>query len=409
MNPRLILILLVSIGINSLSCQKKAVPEALSNNKTTFYVENFRKNGMTDQQVIQAACDSVPENSTLIFENKTYLIDHTIFVYKSLNFNGPAILKREKQYNYQLALPASSQSNILTLNTTKGLQVGDYFLLTNGAKDALSTTSMNLITAIDSNTITTYYRLGNFLNGTSSFNSGTLLFKDVKLFWVTDKNPGVFPTQSCSFTNLTFDGNRDENDGSYSWLLNYGLFASSIGKTIINGCTFMNSPAETIVGHNLYISNSTFKDINGSAIHLAIDRYYVNEEDIHSEFINNLFENTNEIPTKIGGHSEGCITHSNSGGYYTAMQNSFIDVGAAVIGLLYPSVSTHDWGTSDILFTHNLIKTPGRLVYSFGILPGKLENVRIIDNDIYELNPWDWTNAINYYSPGVELENKVNK
>lgn len=398
---------LMSFGTIVSSCKKEIVinkPDPVSK----FFIEDFRKSGMTDWETIQSACDSVPENSTLIFDNKTYDITHTVFVTKSINFQGPATLRRENQVTYTLTSPATPESRELTLNTTSGLKVRDYFLMTNGDKSFRGTTSMNIITGINGNVITTYYPIGKFIDGTSDFKPGTLLFKDVKFFWIADADPGIFPTQSCSFRDLVFDGNRYHNQGTYSWLLHYGIMASSKGKTVIDSCTFINNPAENVMGHNLYISNSTFKNLNGSAIHTSIDRLYVSEDEIHSEFVNNHFENTNEILNEIEGHDEGCITHSNSGGYYTAKNNTFINVGEAVIGLLYPSVSVNDWGTSNILFTNNVVRTPGRMVFSFGLLPGKLENVRIIDNKIYELNPWDWAKAEAYY-PDVIIENEVNQ
>jgi hypothetical protein len=401
------LFLTLIISFIGFSC-KKEIPRQPIKKAPIFLIESFRQSGMSDQEVIQFACDSVPENSILKFGNKTYNIDHTIFVYKSLKFTGPATLRRENQVDYQLTEPANENSRQLVLNTTEGLKVRDYFLLTNGQKDYKGTTSMNLITAINGNTVTTFYPIGKFINGSADYAAGTYFLKDVKFFWVTDKNPGIFPTQSCSFVNLTFDGNRYHNQGSYSWLLHYGILAASKEKTIIDSCTFMNNPAENVLGHNLHISNSIFRNLNGSAIHTSIDRLHVTEDEIHSEFVNNYFENTNEILTKIGGHSEGCITHSNSGGYYTAKNNTFINVGEAVIGLLYPSVSKNDWGTSEIIFTDNIIRTSGRMVYSFGILPGKLENIRIVDNEVFKLNPWDWANALDYY-PGVELDNQVNQ
>lgn len=407
MKSQLTIIITLLISSLAFSCRKDTVQQPVVKEQI-FLIESFRKPGMSDQETIQAACDSVPAHSTLLFENKTYNIDHTVFVYKSIKFKGPAIFKRSNQIDYKLTAATTPGSYQLVLNTTTGLKVKDYFLLTNGGKDYNSTTSMNLITAINGNTITTFYPVGKFIDGSSDLKDGTIFLKDVKFFWITDKDPGIFPAQSCSFTNLTFDGNRYFNQGTYSWLLHNGIFAMSKGKTIIDSCTFINNPAENIIGHNLYISNSTFRNLNGSAIHTSIDRAYVKESEIHSEFTNNHFENTNQIPTEIGGHSEGCITHSNSGGYYTAGNNTFINVGEAVMGLLYPSVSENDWGTSDIIFTNNIIRTDGRLIFSFGLLPGKLENVQIINNQIFELKPWDWTKALEYY-PGVKLENKINE
>ncbi len=407
MKSQLTIIITLLISSLGFSCRKEAVQKPVVKEQI-FLIESFRKPGFSDQETIQAACDSVPGNSTLQFENKTYNIEHTVFVYKSIKFKGPAIIKRANQVDYKLTAAATPGSYQLVLNTTAGLKVRDYFLLTNGEKGYQSTTGMNLITAINGNTITTFYPVGNFINGSSDLKEGTVFLKDVKFFWIMDKDPGIFSTQSCSFINLSFDGNRYFNQGTYSWLLHNGILAMTKGKTIIDSCTFINNPAENIIGHNLYISNCTFRNLNGSAIHTSIDKMYVAESEIHSEFTNNHFENTNQIPTEIGGHSEGCITHSNSGGYYTAENNTFINVGEAVLGLLYPSVSQNDWGTSNIIFTNNVIRTDGRLIFSFGLLPGKLENVQIINNQIFELKPWDWTKALKYY-PGVELENKINE
>lgn len=388
------------------SCNKRAVPPDVPDR--VIYIENFRKPGMTDQMTIQTAIDSVPDSSTLVFKDRIYNIDHTISVKKSLSFKGPATLKREDQIQYSLVSATNSDSRQIELNSTEGLRIKDWIIITNGNKEDNSATQRNMITAIEGNYVTLFYPLGKFKDGVSDFVPGNLLFKDIRFFEIDGMQPGIFPTQSCTFEDIIFDGNRDNNRGTYSWLLNYSVMASSKGKTIISGCQFINSPGETVVGHNLYISNSLFQDLNGSAIHTSIDRLHVAEKDIHSQFENNHFENTNEIPTKITGHSEGCITHSNSGGYYTAKNNSFINVGEAVLGLLYPSVSVNDWGTSNIIFEKNTINTSGRLIYAIGLLDGRLENVRIVDNEIHRLSPWDWSLAKEHY-PDILIENQVNQ
>lgn len=383
------------------SCKKDFGPQ-----KNLYKIEDFRKPGMSDYQAIQAAIDSVPEHSKLIFSNREYTIDHTIFVEKSLFFQGPAFLKRAEQQTYHLKVPADLNSRVIVLDKTDGLQIRDYFILAHGAS-YLQTSYVNLITDISNDSVFLYYPLGKTVDNQSDYPTGTNFFKDVKFFWVIDANPALYTTQSCTFNDLTFDGNRQQNTGSYSWLLNTAILALSKNTTYYQFCTFINSPGETIVGHNADIRNCEFLNLNGSGFHTSADRLYNTESEVHSELYQNTFENTNEIPISINGHNEGAITHSNSGGYYTAKYNTFTNVGESVLGSLYPSVSKNDWGTSNIVFTNNIIKSTGRLVYTISTNPGTIHDVRIENNDIISLNPWDWSTQLAYW-PNIILENKVN-
>lgn len=384
-----------------LSCKKDLSPI-----KNEYNVEEFRKPGMTDYQTIQAAVDSVPENSHIIFNNKQYNIDHTIFVTKSLNFKGPATLKRADQVVYHLTSPADMNSTVIVLDNTEGLQIRDYFILTHGTSYE-ENSQANLITKISNDSVFLYYPLGVTVDGLNNYPTGTNFFKDIKFFWILDANAGLYPTQSCTFDGITFDGNRDNNKGTFSWLLNTAILALSKNTTYYSFCTFINSPGESIVGHNADIRYCKFYNLNGSGFHASADRLYNSEEEIHSVLFKNEFENTNEIPNSIGGHDEGAITHSDSGGYYTATYNTFTNVGESVLGNLYPSVSKNDWGTSNITFTNNIIKTTGRLVFYISILPGTIHDVRIENNDIINLKPWDWRTQLAYW-PGIVLDNKVN-
>ena len=56
---------------------------------------------MDDYQTLKAAVDSLPENSKIVFDNKTYIFTHTIIVQKSFQFYS-TIIKRENQVNYTL-------------------------------------------------------------------------------------------------------------------------------------------------------------------------------------------------------------------------------------------------------------------------------------------------------------------
>ncbi|HEX7458473.1 MAG TPA: hypothetical protein VF301_08570 [Ginsengibacter sp.] len=205
---------------------------------------------------------------------------------------------------------------------------------------------------------------------------------------------------------MIFDGNRDNNKNSYSWTLNAAVTALTKGTTQYRNCKFINSPGETIVGHNADVQNCFFYDLNGSAIHTSADKVNCTEDEIHSYISDNTFENTNQIPDTVGGHSEGVITHSNSGGYYNATRNTFFNVGESVLGVLYPSNSIYDCGTSNILFTGNTINGAGRMVYLIDTSrAGTIHDVRIEKNTISNLIERDWSEELKYW-PDIILKDK---
>lgn len=361
---------------------------------------------MSDYDLLQRMVDSLPENSLIVLDNRTYLIDHTVIVTKSHQFYGPATIKREDQVRYELKVPADENSKYLVLDHTAGVRVPDRFLLCNGTSYK-NTTQINVVLKISGDTVFLDHPIGKMVDGTGSFGSGTALFKNINFFWIID--PYEYPRERCSFVNIVFDGNRENNMGTYSWLLNASVMALTKGPTTYQSCTFLNSPGETIVGHNANIYNCTFKDLNGSAFHTSADKAYNTEKEIHSFLFDNIFENTNQISTTINGHSEGCITHSNSGGYYTAERNVFKNVGESVLGALYPSLHEHDWGTNNIYFENNEITTPGRMVYLIDTLTqGQINDVRIENNKIYEINTV-YRSAELQVQPGIILENEVNQ
>jgi len=368
-----------------------------------YNIEQFRQPDMSDFDLIQKVVNDVPENSIIQFEkHRTYIIDHTVISFKSLTFKGPATLKRENQITYRLKENASSVSTYILLDHTSGLQVVDRLLL---AIDSTykGTTQINSVARISNDTVFLNNPLGNTVSSQSEFPIGTQIFKNINFFWILD--PSGYPQKSCKFENLNFDGNRDNNKGSYTWLLNAAITALTKGPTYYRNCTFYNSPGESIVGHNADIRNCVFKNLNGSGFHTSADRIYNAEEEINSFLSNNLFENTNEIPTAITGHSEGCITHSNSGGYYTAINNNFINVGESVLGAIYPSLSANDWGTSNITFRDNIINTQGRMVWLIDVkTPGEIKNVIIQNNNIIDINTIDRSEELSIRQ-GIILEN----
>ena len=368
------------------------VPSSLVHN-----IEEFRLEGMSDYETLMAAHDSLPANSIIQFAPKTYIFDHTPIIQKAFTFLGPAILMRENQITYTLLESANASSTKIIVNNSQGLITGDRFLLVMDDKSYKGTTSINVINEINGDTLTLNAPLGETVGLKDQFPAGTKLFKNINFFWILSAT--IYPDHSCTFKDLTFDGNRDNNAGTYSWLLNAAVTALTKGTTTYQNSTFINSPGETIVGHNANIQNCTFLNLNGSGFHTSADKVNCTESEIHSTVSNSRFENTNQISTTIGGHSEGAITHSNSGGYYTATGNTFINVGESVLGAIYPSLSEHDWGTSNITFTDNYIENANRMVYLIDTTTvGVIHDVRIERNTINNLPGYDFEAEINHWT-----------
>lgn len=65
--------------------------------------------------------------------------------------------------------------------------------------------------------------------------------------------------------------------------------------------------------------------------------------------------------------------------------------------VLYPSVSIHDWGTSNITFTGNRINGATRIVRFVSMQPGILHDVKIEDNIITNMPSFSWAAELNYF------------
>lgn len=390
---------LLLIVIISLCCTKRPAI------KYSYKVEDFREQGISDFQTIQAALDSVPEGATIVFSSKIYELDHTPIVNKSIHFIGNStIIKRADQNYFSLKENATNLSTYLILNTTENISIPDRIILVLGNDGKSASALLREVVKISGDTIFLNHPVGNTVDGRANYPSGTSLIKNVNFFWLFSYVK--YPDASCSFDGITFDGNRDNNNVSNYWAVNAACVFLTRGLTTYTHCSFINSSNESIVGHNASIDSCIFENLNGSAFHTSADRELNPENTIHSNVTNSCFENTNQVPTSVTGHSEGCITHSNSGGYYTATGNTFINVGEDVIGDLYPSVSPQDWGTSNILFTGNIINSKGtRIAPGALLIPGILKNVRIEKNTIINMKSANWATVFSYWPDIVIKQN----
>lgn len=335
---------------------------------------------------------ATPDSGTLDLNGDSILLSHTPFIYKDITIRN-AFIKREDQITYILI--GDANDSFLVVDTRNGLLDDDMFIVAVG-QDASKCSALNTITKIKGDTIYTKTSL-------KGWKAGSHLYKNINFFNIQSK--GHYTDLSCTFEDIIFDGNRDNNKGSYYWNFNSAILGVTKGMNTYRDCKFINSPNESIVGHNSYIDNCEFYNCNGSGFHTSIDKKAVEESKIHSVIINSTFQNTNQVSYYLTGHGGGAITHSNSGGYYMAMNNSFQNVGYSVLGQLYPSVSDFDYGTNDIMFARNTIHSKGtKMTGSVNLETlGVIRNVRIIENNIENIDSVDYTNELKR-NPDIIIE-----
>ncbi len=337
-----------------------------------------------DYLIIQSALNNASDGDKIYLENRTYELNSGIFISKSVEFIGQnnTVIRRGNERISALKNLLLPTSNTLIVSNPEYFREGDELIL---FKDSTwwGATQRGFIKKISGDTITITLPIGPY-NGESNavFASGTKIKKVFNLF--TLSAPDDLPTFSTGFTNIIFEGNRENNGSNLGYHHNWAIGAQGKTPTRINNCTFKDMPTEAITGHNFYIENSVFKDLNGSAVHFSINRKTTDSLYIHSEITNSVFINTNQVSSEtVSSHSEGVLTTSNSGGYFRASKNKFRNCGGAIIGALYPSLSEYDYGTNEVIFTNNYIDSTKRLIYLIDwSTPGNILGVIIKDNSI---------------------------
>ena len=353
-------------------------------------VANYRRYAPdNDRTIIQLAVNDAAEGDNIYLEDRTYELDADIIVTKSLNFIGKknTVIKRKAETIANLTSIAPGMSNYIIVDKAGAFRSGDIVFLFKGEKWIDATGSL-YVSAIKSDTVFFGNTIGRYRDdkstGTYEFPINTKVKKSFNLFTIA--SPGDVPLHTCSFKNITFDGNKDENNSNLGYDHSWAIYAIGKRATTIENCNFINMPTEVLMGHNYKITNCQFNNINGSALHFSINKMTVPENEIYSEITNCIFTNVNLVDSRtITSHSEGVLNTSNSGGYFTATNNKFIDCKEAVIGNLYSSLTPYDHGTNNIIFTNNYVKNVKRLI-SFinennsGIIKGVvIDNNNIMD------------------------------
>jgi hypothetical protein len=369
-------------------------------------VEDFRTNGASDDQVIQAAIDAAGESGVVQLKNgRTYLIENGIIVKKFQTIEGNnATLKRADETFTTLAKPSTYSSDAIEVTQIpSGWKPGDQVQVmtdstsgnSNGYADLKITP--NLIIGIRDRVITLSSPLGKSLNNLiTEWPKGTIVRK---VFTLLKGDSIQFISTPFTVRDINFDGNKSNNYLNYYWNVNATIFVRGMGAKIEN-CQFYNIPDENIVGHGIYISNCRAYNLNGSFVHLSgIDtiRKYPQR---NSYIIGNYIEKVCLVPNVITGHSEGAITTSFNGGFATIMGNRVYHCGEAAIGRIEYFVDTADRGKSDLIITSNFFEDCNGIVYEIAPVPKDAhasENILISGNIFSNCKMNDWRKYREYF------------
>ena len=346
-----------------------------------IYVDNYTTG--SDYDKIQSALNVAKDGDKIYLSNRVYTLNNALSVLNNVSIIGidSTVIKRDTKETFTLSSIENSSSTLIELNSVSGLSVGDNIVVLTDT-GYLKSTEPALIDSVFATGVRIISALGTFGDGTSSFSGGTTVMKSINLLSVYAANETDISNKSVEIKNIIFDGNKANNNSNYRYNANVSIVSSNRNRTVINGCTFINSPSETIIGHNIDLISNTFKNLNGSVIHLSIDKAFIDSNSIITNVIGNISDSTNLLSTTVSGHSEGVITTSNSGGYANITSNRFTNIiNDAVIGALYPSLTVNDWGTNDLLFSGNIVNGVNRLIYLIDTTTsGNITNVYIKNN-----------------------------
>jgi hypothetical protein len=352
------LLLLSSIS----SCKNSGEKTAL------VFVEDFRSEGMTDDEVIQSAVSSASPGATIYFApQKLYILQNGIAVKQFQTLVGnDATLKRANQSYTVLDTAAAATSDSLILDSIpRDWKVGDQLQI---FLDTFSGNSNifgdypklpNIITKMGHNKVVLSSPVGRSLDGRRKiWPKGS---KVRKVFTMLRGDSIQFRSAPFRVVNMNFDGNKRYNSLSYYWNVNSTIFTKGLGAKI-EDCRFYDIPAENIVGQGLYVSNCQAKNLNGSFVHFSGNDTIKGLPQRNSVISGNTVDGVCQVKTYLTGHSEAAFTTSYNGGYATIVNNRIYNCGEAAVGAISSSNSVADAGKSELLVQGNLFKNCKRII-----------------------------------------------
>lgn len=273
--------------------------------------DKFIRNN-TDQ--VQAALDSCGEGGVVWLEDKVWLIDRDLIP----KFNNTKIvggtLKRADAKTSVLTEAVKVGDSVLTVENSDNFFPGLILSVTDGDQYEDAMYPQVFVATVEGGKVT----LGSGV--TKDFDPGAVVFNVATLVKINNNT-----VDGTVISNVIFDGNEANNNQTYDWRFN-----SAIGLTgkdqFIECSQFINSPCESIIGHNLTVRNTSGENLYGSFFHAS-------GFEIGAILLENCTTNdTNKATLEQNGHNEGTITLSNNSGDLTIKDCDFNLSSAAAWG-----------------------------------------------------------------------------
>ncbi|QCW99670.1 hypothetical protein FGM00_05990 [Aggregatimonas sangjinii] len=280
---------------------------------STTVGEKFIRNN-TDQ--VQAALDTCGEGGVVWLEDKVWIIDRPLVP----KFNNTKIvggtLKRGDAVKSALTQAVQVGDSVLNVENSDAFYPGLILSVAGGDQYEDALFPLVFVATAEDGRIT----LGS--GSAMDFEPGDVVFNTTPLIAILNNT-----VNGTIISNVTFDGNEENNNETNDWRINTGLALS--GKDQIVECSsFINSPGESMIGHNVTVRNTTGENLFGSFFHAsALESGTI--------LIENCSTNdTNKAPFGTNGHNEGTITLSNNSGNLTIKDSNFTLGGQSAWGVI---------------------------------------------------------------------------
>lgn len=321
--------------------------------------------GGRDQTAIANAITYAGVNGIINFTpNKIYTQNGRLLPKVNQLFNGNnATLRRNADSVVTLTAASNVTDFTITVNAVPSnwSSLNGYIQLYSDTTDFSSSTLLS-ISSISGNTVTFSSAIGGLYNPDATHTQITSWPIGTKAHLVFSQMEDNGNAISFSVSNLTFDGNKANNNGNYSWRINTAISEKgNEGQATIKNCSFINMPNENIMGHGLKIIGNWAHNLNGSFVHLSAT-YGNNPPQIPTIIEGNITDSTNQIQSIVTAHSEGAITYSNTSGYVTISGNRFKNGNDGVFGVIQSGNSTNG-GVRNMLITGNYAENFNSIFY----------------------------------------------
>lgn len=250
------------------------------------------------------------ENSTILYQNREYLLDRYVPIINNQKHLGPCTIKRDAPYVTTLTSNVAQFAVSIPVADASGFRVGQKIAI-KGTTGYFGNNSVgasgddgNVISSISGNTLTLATGIQQAMtSGQTVTTVNELFYRENSIYGVNPDN--IFIT----FENITFDGNRDDNDYYNDYQLNANIAHFSGYITAIN-CDFNNSAQENIYIAGGNFQNCRYDNLFGSFIHFS-DNQQSMPSHLRRVTVKDCIGKTSNVGGSLhSGHSEALFTSS---------------------------------------------------------------------------------------------------